>query len=1154
MAETFRTGTKFAGLSTYPNNLSEAAPGSLQQADNVVVDKPGVVSPRRGQRVYATNGGEMGDTVPSRLFQVGNDLYGAFSGNGLPASDLVVQKIVAGSAQPAVVSGLGAVPPPPGNAAHSVETRNVALISTSNSVAKLVPDPTNVTSGTLAPSGVPYGLDLQPSLSAPSSATQGFLAGGFASGYQAVFGVTDAQGNTSLGAPSPIVALENPLLAGGVIQNPLNEYSTAVTNASQFTVTVTGVGGGLSGPIYVVQGSTILRAFANFSGANTLTIYLMDTVEYFGRAGSLVSLVLPVQISSVTAGPPPVLTYTTSGPDPSALNGVSGVTFYQPFNSAAPATPTSSTSFGNVSATTLTTITCTNGSFNPGSGAVIVVARVAAAQQNIVFAYSSATSGVNFTPQVNDTLVLPGSTVSPVVTASSIITIGSDTNSQQLTLSEFPSGMEIYDHTFGIPNSITYSVGRPSNASISLTIPSGIQFLAGLTGYSCFVQLYRSWQQVPILDTGTTNVLQDMQLAFQRDLINTDQSVTIVDIAPDATLGTDLYTSPRQGTSTSAKYQPPVSSDICIYENTLLLADCYLPASIDSQLLGVTHSADATLRALQPGDVIEFSGVEAGTTIFTAIASGSPTANQFVIVTGTGSVTNDIYQTVLNLSKAVNRKFITPAIPPATPFTESVTLLSTATADSQGGNFRIQTSNGLGTFAVTYVPANGQPSPFTTALDGTTINPSRQQNMLYASQPSEPEAVPLVNFLPVGQSNTQILRILPVPGACIIMKPEGFFQLIGTDISNFQITLLNTTAQLLANETAVSIQSSIMAFTNQGLVTISQGGVQITSIAINQTILDLINLPAFASSSFAVSHEAERRYILWVPTLATDTLPTQAFAYNVLTNAWVRWPIARICGLANRADQLLYTGASGQAAAPVVPAVYQETSPGTTYPYGDEAISGTISVVDATTLKFTPAGTVDTPSVVANFPDGSALVVPVVPTSIFAGVKQISGLVDHSSYITFTVDSTNWLLADTAGCSLYQGIESVFAPIPIYPDDAGTVKQFQEFEVAFENTDCPTITAQLATDFGYDTTNLSLAAIGVSVGSGYGSGTWGAFPWGTSNPSAPVFNQNARQLVTRNAARGHYWWPTISATVACNGFHCQGITLAWAPTRSLRSR
>src|SRR5690606_22400831 len=45
-----------------------------------------------------------------------------------------------------------------------------------------------------------------------------------------------------------------------------------------------------------------------------------------------------------------------------------------------------------------------------------------------------------------------------------------------------------------------------------------------------------------------------------------------------------------------------------------------------------------------------------------------------------------------------------------------------------------------------------------------------------------------------------------------------------------------------------------------------------------------------------------------LPTLKTDTVATQCYRYNSITNTWTRWTISNTCGLVNQADDRLYLG------------------------------------------------------------------------------------------------------------------------------------------------------------------------------------------------------------------------------------------------------
>jgi hypothetical protein len=56
------------GLYTFPALLGEIPQGALTQADNVVIDRDGVVTPRRGNAVYGTSFGTSTDVAKQLLY------------------------------------------------------------------------------------------------------------------------------------------------------------------------------------------------------------------------------------------------------------------------------------------------------------------------------------------------------------------------------------------------------------------------------------------------------------------------------------------------------------------------------------------------------------------------------------------------------------------------------------------------------------------------------------------------------------------------------------------------------------------------------------------------------------------------------------------------------------------------------------------------------------------------------------------------------------------------------------------------------------------------------------------------------------------------------------------------------------------------------
>lgn len=1100
--------------------------------------------------------------ICSRLFQVRENLYGFFTSDGLPTSPgqfIRLVDTVDGLPRPASVTAAFAAPqqnfffPPPANAVHSLQANGNTFFTTDDGIMKLLADLVGADSGTIVPAGMPYALDTQVTLTTPAAGTLGWLAGGYATAYRVVWGNSDPQGNLTLGAPSPLVVAENPVQEDqGQLQpalipsDPAQPYpATLLFVALPWTATIAA-----SYDVAVQQGGTLVhgRMFCSALAGATAQIVFSDTAQYFGPVGTPVSVVIYGTVSTFA-------TPTVTFPAGFVQNGGAGwggsrTTIYQPVPEAAPATTAGASAVSAVLTTpSATTVTVTAGSpFTLGPVGLLSACMVL--NEQLPYVYVEPAVGPVQIPAVGDALDLPGVLPRPVVTAVNAIGTG-----YAVTLDAFPTNLVLTG--IGL-----FDIYRPATVTVDFVVPfEAYLYTAASTGQQTvsFYQVYRSYQQAEITDGVVVSPTDEMQLCYQGEITGTSGASTISfeDIAPDATLGAALYTSPSQpGGILAARYQPPVASDMTDYLSSALFANCWLPARSSMQLLGVTLINGAT-PALQPNDVITINGVA-----FTAVAGAPATPQEFQISAGSGSVTADNNATVANLSRAVNKFYLT--VTGGGAIGEMVTVLSTSSPSTMGGTFTVQSARGLGTFTLTFTAAPGFPhdSPFSQLPTGTT-EPQQVQNALFYSPPDQPEACPLTNFYNVGQPNYPIQRVMTLPGSCIVFKPyEDLFQLPGVTAAKLSVQQFNTTIRLLANESAVALQSTIMCFTNQGVVTVSPNGVQITSLPINDTLLGLNSLPAFASTAFAVAHEAERRYMLWSPTTEADTLPTQAYSYNLLTNAWSVWPLVRVCGLVNDDDQLLYTGGQDATAVYNLPAVYKEASlgpAGSQLNYGDEAALGNFNVSPSSNAAGTISGLLDgSPArIVAAFGQGSSLLV-----TLSDGSQVMAVVATLTEVNTTTLDVT--LLTplemgfETAGaCQLVQATECSFAPVPIVGDDPGSVKQFQEFVFNFVTTSCANMECVTASDFGQDPTILPLTLYdqtGLVPGTGWGVGPWGNFPWGGAAAGLPTYVQSARQLVPLISARGHNWFPVFTARVALNYFAAQGLTLAWTALQTLRTK
>lgn len=77
---------KAKGLYTYPNQISEVPSGSLAQADNVVIDREGVLEPRRGFNSLPGTLGTLSTNRSNQIFRFGDNVISHYGPLGAPTT------------------------------------------------------------------------------------------------------------------------------------------------------------------------------------------------------------------------------------------------------------------------------------------------------------------------------------------------------------------------------------------------------------------------------------------------------------------------------------------------------------------------------------------------------------------------------------------------------------------------------------------------------------------------------------------------------------------------------------------------------------------------------------------------------------------------------------------------------------------------------------------------------------------------------------------------------------------------------------------------------------------------------------------------------------------------------------------------------------
>lgn len=217
---------------------------------------------------------------------------------------------------------------------------------------------------------------------------------------------------------------------------------------------------------------------------------------------------------------------------------------------------------------------------------------------------------------------------------------------------------------------------------------------------------------------------------------------------------------------------------------------------------------------------------------------------------------------------------------------------------------------GAGEYSIQRVDGLTGETSWNPSLSSTPVLSANEENpqRVYYSKLQQPEAVPPLNYLEVGNPGKPILRIVPLRDKLFVFKPEGIYIIAGE--APFRVDLLDDTVRLVAADSAVAVSNQIHCLTTQGVVAVSDGGVNIVSGPIEPEIRRLLRdgfLTESAKDIFGVSHESDHLYTLWVPE-ETGEDPTRAWVYSTTNGNWVTWTLPRRCGRVNPNDDILHMG------------------------------------------------------------------------------------------------------------------------------------------------------------------------------------------------------------------------------------------------------
>ena len=514
-------------------------------------------------------------------------------------------------------------------------------------------------------------------------------------------------------------------------------------------------------------------------------------------------------------------------------------------------------------------------------------------------------------------------------------------------------------------------------------------------------------------------------------------------------LGQTLYTSPSQEGILQANEPPPVAKDICVYNNFMLYANTQTKHRLFLTVIKIGGTEGIVLN-----DTLVINGIT-----YTAKNAENIAAGEFLIDSISADDFDKVANTAKNLVRVINGYASNTAI--------SAYYLSGY--DDEPGKILLERNTPVDTvFYATYQSYtsgyNGGKA-FNPVLpeSGTTVSSANEvkTNRVYYSKQYLPEYVPLLNYFDAGNENSAIIRIVALRESVYIFKDDGeIYRFYGNNPDNFTIRLFDSTAKIYGGRTAVAMSNKVYLFSDQGVIAVSDSGIELQSFPIRdklQPYLSLTNYPLFKTNAYGIAYESDNKYILGYG--------STCYVLNTQLKLWSTWGISAYCGEVGESDDKLYFGKTDKY-------VHIERKNIDKFDYCEDEFDVTITGRNEYQVYLA---------------DNTGVT---VGDSIKQGTRYAKVTSIDSGYI-ITVDKIN---------SWQNGTAQICEPItcqlrwqPTYGSNPAVLKRFSEITIIFiDNNGAFNIYFKN----NFNGTEYKLEVTQSAIGSGWGTFPWGTQPWG----------------------------------------------------------
>lgn len=215
-------------------------------------------------------------------------------------------------------------------------------------------------------------------------------------------------------------------------------------------------------------------------------------------------------------------------------------------------------------------------------------------------------------------------------------------------------------------------------------------------------------------------------------------------------------------------------------------------------------------------------------------------------------------------------------------------------------------------------PQAWRPAIGDTVDDTLTSTQDDKPHRVWFSQPDEPEAVPLLNYIDIGSEKGAIQRLIPLADALLVFKEDGLYRITGSAPDRWTVTLLDPTLRLVRPEACAVLDDTVYAWTNRGVVTADESGVrQVISAGKIDTELFTAQSAVLGDDEYhgcrILTSQRHGLVLLTLPNVAVESpgplSSSTVYCFAAKTGQWTKWPMYIRCGDAG-SDGVLWIAAN----------------------------------------------------------------------------------------------------------------------------------------------------------------------------------------------------------------------------------------------------